>query len=41
MESAPTISPPISSATRKARADLPLAVGPAISRMGGVLTPTP
>lgn len=35
MESAPTISPPIVSARRSASADLPLAVGPAISQMRG------
>src|SRR4051794_15599071 len=33
MESALTISAPISAASRSARADLPLAVGPAISQM--------
>src|ERR1700688_398584 len=35
MESALTISPSIASARRKASADLPLAVGPAISQMRG------
>src|SRR5690606_24880084 len=35
MESALTISPPESLASLKARADLPLAVGPAISQMRG------
>src|ERR1700722_15251401 len=35
MESAPTISPPIVRARRSASADLPLAVGPAISQMRG------
>src|SRR5206468_3432299 len=33
MESALTISAPVSAASRSARADLPLAVGPAISQM--------
>ena len=35
MESALTISPPVVSASRSASADLPLAVGPAISQMRG------
>src|ERR1700712_653840 len=35
MESALTISPPVSTANRRASADLPLAVGPAISQMRG------
>src|SRR5688500_10763177 len=35
MESALTISPPTASARRRASADLPLAVGPAISQMRG------
>src|SRR5690348_17689543 len=35
MESAPTISAPIWRASRRASADLPLAVGPAISQMRG------
>src|SRR5271170_978737 len=35
MESAPTMSAPIAWARRRARADLPLAVGPAISQMRG------
>src|SRR4051794_278935 len=35
MESALTISPPTASASRSASADLPLAVGPAISQMRG------
>src|SRR4029450_13001561 len=35
MESAPTISPPVASARRCPSADLPLAVGPAISQMRG------
>src|SRR5438045_3160278 len=37
MESAPTISPPVASASRSASADLPLAVGPAISQMRPVM----
>src|SRR3954454_2549944 len=37
MESAPTISPPTCSASRRANADLPLAVGPAISQMRPVM----
>src|SRR5579864_7636021 len=35
MESALTISPPVALASRRASADLPLAVGPAISQMRG------
>src|SRR6185437_4822636 len=35
MESAPTTSAPVWRARRRARADLPLAVGPAISQMRG------
>src|SRR5436305_11887132 len=35
MESALTISPPVAWASRRASADLPLAVGPAISQMRG------
>src|ERR1700760_4178621 len=35
MESALTISAPVASASRSASADLPLAVGPAISQMRG------
>jgi hypothetical protein len=34
MESALTISPPVARARSSARADLPLAVGPAISQTG-------
>lgn len=37
MESAPTISPPVAAASRSPRADLPLAVGPAISQMRPVM----
>src|SRR6476659_5915465 len=37
MESALTISPPVASASRSASADLPLAVGPAISQMRPVM----
>src|SRR5215472_3970377 len=37
MESALTISPPSRSARRSASADLPLAVGPAISQMRGFM----
>ncbi|MBS0362900.1 MAG: phosphoserine phosphatase SerB [Proteobacteria bacterium] len=37
MESALTISPPVASARRRASADLPLAVGPAISQMRGAM----
>src|SRR5688500_11680883 len=37
MESALTISPPTASASVRARADLPLAVGPAISQMRPVM----
>src|ERR1700753_1427144 len=37
MESALTISAPTASARRRASADLPLAVGPAISQMRGVM----
>jgi phosphoserine phosphatase len=37
MESALTISPPVSRASRSASADLPLAVGPAISQMRRVM----
>ena len=37
MESALTISPPNASATRRAKADFPLAVGPAISQMRGCM----
>src|SRR5690349_20387045 len=37
MESALTISPPSACARRRASADLPLAVGPAISQMRGFM----
>ena len=37
MESALTTSPPVASASRNASADLPLAVGPAISQMRGAM----
>src|SRR5258708_17798705 len=37
MESALTISPPVAAASRRASADLPLAVGPAISQMRGFM----
>ena len=37
MESAQTISPPVTSASLSASADLPLAVGPAISQMRGLM----
>src|SRR6185312_7841749 len=37
MESALTTSPPTASARRSASADLPLAVGPAISQMRGAM----
>src|SRR5438552_4128506 len=37
MESAPTISAPVACARRRASVDLPLAVGPAISQMRGLM----